>query len=1198
MNRLSSPLKTTSGSIALNSSKPSRPTPKNLSLIRKDPPGNGNSGAPNGSRVLKTVAPQYTEPAKANVSSSHQLGVVSELEVVHPSPYDSSKPPKAVDPSSSGFPSTASQPTEPVVQVRRTPYVNGQPLKISMPNSGRYVSPYASPVQGISRNSDRIPPEFPPRLRPELSRIRSDFSPNNPEPASSPSVDETLIDKQVQSEIDAQSAQSPDDDSFLRGDKRLSGISVTVPQSPAVTSNKAFKVPLTKDDHAIERRDSAASPLPSPATAKRRFSLFSQEQRNVQHPKVLGRQYKEEFMASRKSSLSYASNEGSPKVGPMTTSNVHRPFLDQTTPALLTLQAQEHEPLQVDRSPALSVVASKEVVEQDKELLSRDSTPQEQDLLSENRPLLTKEFQKVDSRRETMATIVATSSNVLNGKQVAVSKTLQNHSEIAMTPLESLVSRTQESEKCLGTPGRKIRQAAKGPHRLSNKRDTTEPYSRSSERPDTRKVESKIPKTQTETLAPPRQGGVRQSASLHEEHNWLLTESTSSAQTSDIANRGPSSLHANGHVDSQQSRSTQDEQQKWFAKSARGSQQCSLDKSSQRLGIARDTQDAQIVNSSISAQFGDSANDHEPLSNSATVESIYRGSLSNFQANTDPVMDALDKEMIDTQREPTVESLRHDTRVATQNPPSRNTLGGKEKEEFRSQDQHKRSSSPNTSSADPNIDSDFGNLDHLEDPRSSDQMEDLPTHEHSFHTEQSPELQLSSPRLPTDQRARRQEVSRKPRQTPEKASIEPAVEKVSIFNQFQAAYPTYRGGVKHFTAICKKIHSLVSQERMEHPSLWDDFIIRHKEDYLGYVSDCVENAEEPEPYEKYYREKIEEPKYTSRIVTRKNLDKVLALGGYTVVPVERQKLALPKTGSNLNAEQRTTSRLESESGEERSANQKSVAEYQLPAELPENPAQGGSLAMDRSMPPPSSAIVEISSDDDMPPVTPAKIPATRAPKGTPRTTRPVKSSPRTLPWLAKPNDKDKFQKPLSHLNRTSYFEGTPTRELIGSPSSSASGTKYPSVFAAYESPSAARKRPGSPPEIRSTSKRPSPFGPFSAASSPAASGQATARLPAPRYEELERRSRSSQDTAFSNGAETMSVRSQTTAGESPTPAEMNLETLWRDPNSPFNSFARAWTNVRPGNNNSWAQQNAQNQQHRGRSGSNGKTKVDILRWEL
>ena len=98
-----------------------------------------------------------------------------------------------------------------------------------------------------------------------------------------------------------------------------------------------------------------------------------------------------------------------------------------------------------------------------------------------------------------------------------------------------------------------------------------------------------------------------------------------------------------------------------------------------------------------------------------------------------------------------------------------------------------------------------------------------------------------------------------------------------IFDKFKATYPSYPGDMKHFAAICRKISQLVQANRMEHQSLWDDFIVRHKIEYPQYLRRCAEEAEDAVSYEIFYQTQIEGPQYQKRIINRRNLDEVLAL---------------------------------------------------------------------------------------------------------------------------------------------------------------------------------------------------------------------------------------------------------------------------------------------------------------------------------
>ena len=128
------------------------------------------------------------------------------------------------------------------------------------------------------------------------------------------------------------------------------------------------------------------------------------------------------------------------------------------------------------------------------------------------------------------------------------------------------------------------------------------------------------------------------------------------------------------------------------------------------------------------------------------------------------------------------------------------------------------------------------------------------------------------------------EVSVESRRLPEQATNlitkrrknVPELAKPTLFTKFTAAYPSYTGDKKHFTMMCTKIARLDDSSRMEHQSLWDDFIIRHSTDYQQYMKSAGD-AKTALPYEEYYRKEVEEPLHHSRIVNRRNLPKVPSL---------------------------------------------------------------------------------------------------------------------------------------------------------------------------------------------------------------------------------------------------------------------------------------------------------------------------------
>ncbi len=107
----------------------------------------------------------------------------------------------------------------------------------------------------------------------------------------------------------------------------------------------------------------------------------------------------------------------------------------------------------------------------------------------------------------------------------------------------------------------------------------------------------------------------------------------------------------------------------------------------------------------------------------------------------------------------------------------------------------------------------------------------------------------------------------------------PTPAKGTIYDLFRNTYPDYTGELKHFLNMCNRINALLQGDRMEHRSLWDDFIVRHKTEYRKYLFDCTDRGEDPIPYEKFYRDEVDEPKYVKRILTPASLKDAIASGG-------------------------------------------------------------------------------------------------------------------------------------------------------------------------------------------------------------------------------------------------------------------------------------------------------------------------------
>lgn len=115
----------------------------------------------------------------------------------------------------------------------------------------------------------------------------------------------------------------------------------------------------------------------------------------------------------------------------------------------------------------------------------------------------------------------------------------------------------------------------------------------------------------------------------------------------------------------------------------------------------------------------------------------------------------------------------------------------------------------------------------------------------------------------------------------------------TIFDRFKISYPDYSGNMEQFVNICNKIRNLVEAGREEHQTLWDDFIVRYNTEYPRYISQCVNMAEDPVPYEQFYHNEVIEARYNNKVVTRKTLNDALILKHHVLRSPRPQQPKIP-----------------------------------------------------------------------------------------------------------------------------------------------------------------------------------------------------------------------------------------------------------------------------------------------------------------
>ena len=386
---------------------------------------------------------------------------------------------------------------------------------------------------------------------------------------------------------------------------------------------------------------------------------------------------------------------------------------------------------------------------------------------------------------------------------------------------------------------------------------------------------------------------------------------------------------------------------------------------------------------------------------------------------------------------------------------------------------------------------------------------------------------------------------------------------VTVFETFKVSYPEYKGNEQRFVAICKKINALVQQDRMEHRSLWDDFIIRHTMEYTQYLQTCALNAEDPLPYERFYRNEIEDPRFTKRIVTPKNLKEILGIGA--------QEDSMVSSQQQQHHHHPTQQPLTQQSPNQQRLFQRSLPYQPLNADLQD----GSPIPAFKSSPKSTSVNASISK----PPVLQPTVDLTNAsddeePKQSMKRTR------RSLPWEKSSQDVAPSPSPLrvpnlgnatsGHSLATSIKSMTkvPTSLNMSIPTGSSAKTDV-----SCSSPISPLPRTSSkikPEFIRRTSQV----------------GQRASKTPSksasvskPPSSDTGHASRDTR-TSFSKGASfsksiTVNNEQQPIFAENPHHTQNETKKVsWKDPDNPFKQFAKAYTAIKPAKGNAFAMEQA------------------------
>ncbi|RDH39088.1 hypothetical protein BDQ94DRAFT_176811 [Aspergillus welwitschiae] len=93
-----------------------------------------------------------------------------------------------------------------------------------------------------------------------------------------------------------------------------------------------------------------------------------------------------------------------------------------------------------------------------------------------------------------------------------------------------------------------------------------------------------------------------------------------------------------------------------------------------------------------------------------------------------------------------------------------------------------------------------------------------------------------------------------------------------VYEKFRRDYPNYPGDFAHFTELCSKLQAVRSKGHLQRSFLWDDFIIKHLEDYPRYLEECLSTDTKSLVYEEFFASSYSRPSYKKRSITTHGIE--------------------------------------------------------------------------------------------------------------------------------------------------------------------------------------------------------------------------------------------------------------------------------------------------------------------------------------
>ncbi|KAE8413987.1 hypothetical protein BDV36DRAFT_299405 [Aspergillus pseudocaelatus] len=97
-----------------------------------------------------------------------------------------------------------------------------------------------------------------------------------------------------------------------------------------------------------------------------------------------------------------------------------------------------------------------------------------------------------------------------------------------------------------------------------------------------------------------------------------------------------------------------------------------------------------------------------------------------------------------------------------------------------------------------------------------------------------------------------------------------------IHEKFRNDYPSYVGDFLHFRELCAILQSVRDKGSLQRSFLWDDFVIKHLEEYPHYLEQCLSLETKSLGYEEYFTSHFSKPTHKKRSLTAEGIKVVAA----------------------------------------------------------------------------------------------------------------------------------------------------------------------------------------------------------------------------------------------------------------------------------------------------------------------------------